>query len=410
MQSSIATPTRLDFAGQSLRLRRYPLRRDQLLRAWDAADEYLLSTILASTEVPAREILVVNDAFGALSLGLRQLPELAASRVTVMSDSVIAHQALALNAADNVIDPESLSLYSSLALSKQPLHTTYDLVLIKIPKSLAQLEDNLRRIRPRLSDKARVIGAGMTKNVHNSTLALFEQTIGATRSSRAHKKARLIFAAPQASTAQIAPADPAYFAISADSTGTGTPLVLASYPGVFCHGSLDFGTRFMLQTMQIPAPAGSSDTLNILDLGCGTGALGLSAAQRLRENAPARAVVVTFIDESFAAIASVNASLERVPAAPGHHYRTLATHCPEGIENNSQDLILNNPPFHDAGARTASIALEMFRESKRVLKKGGQLQVVANRHLGYQRRLRDLFGGCETLGANSKFVVLRASK
>jgi 16S rRNA (guanine1207-N2)-methyltransferase len=406
------TETTLAIADQTLSLQRYPRRRNELLRAWDAADEYLLMQVSESIAAPPRAILVANDAFGALSIGLRRMPMLAGCPLTVLSDSVISRRAMALNASDNQVAIDSVALRSSseLAKSPAPLLPSCDRALIKIPKSLAQLEDNLRLIRPLLSDGAQVIGAGMTKNVHNSTLSLFEQHIGVTSSSRARKKARLIFATAETQTASPAAASREHVEVSADLTKTGRPLVLSSCPGVFSHASLDYGTQFMLQTMQVPQPGDSSRGLDILDLGCGTGALGLIAAQRLEQSAPGTPINALFVDESLAAIASVNDTLQRLESPREHQYQTLATHCLEGIDDASQDLILNNPPFHDAGARTLSIALEMFRESKRVLRKGGELQVVANRHLGYLPRLRELFHRCDVLGENSKFVVLRAIK
>ncbi|MFK7887932.1 MAG: class I SAM-dependent methyltransferase, partial [Gammaproteobacteria bacterium] len=91
-----------------------------------------------------------------------------------------------------------------------------------------------------------------------------------------------------------------------------------------------------------------------------------------------------------------------------HHYLTRAGHCLEGVADQSVDLVLNNPPFHAGGAKTSSVALEMFAEAKRVLKTGGQIQVVGNRHLGYHKRLRNIFGNCETVATNDKFAVLRA--
>jgi len=43
-----------------------------------------------------------------------------------------------------------------------------------------------------------------------------------------------------------------------------------------------------------------------------------------------------------------------------------------------------------------------------VLRRGGELRVVGNRHLGHHARLRKIFGNCETIAANRKFVLLSA--
>jgi 16S rRNA G1207 methylase RsmC len=81
-----------------------------------------------------------------------------------------------------------------------------------------------------------------------------------------------------------------------------------------------------------------------------------------------------------------------------------------GVPTDSQSVVLNNPPFHDAGARTSFVARTMFKAALRVLKPNGELWVVGNQHLGYERMLNQIFGSCEQMGTNSKFVVLRAKK
>lgn len=84
--------------------------------------------------------------------------------------------------------------------------------------------------------------------------------------------------------------------------------------------------------------------------------------------------------------------------------------CLTGIDENSADLILNNPPFHQNTAVGDQVAWQMFTESKRVLRQGGELWVIGNRHLGYHTKLKRIFGQCETVANNQKFVVLKARK
>ncbi|MYZ33551.1 MULTISPECIES: methyltransferase, partial [unclassified Streptomyces] len=74
------------------------------------------------------------------------------------------------------------------------------------------------------------------------------------------------------------------------------------------------------------------------------------------------------------------------------------------------DLVLNNPPFHSHQATTDATAWRMFTGSRAALRPGGELWVVGNRHLGYHIKLRRLFGNCETVTSDPKFVILRAVK
>jgi len=181
--------------GQSLTLKRYPLRKGEGLRAWDAADEYALQHLAEMhPEALSGNILVVNDGFGALSLPLLEQ----ARSIFLLSDSVNAQQNIKENIQENHLDLTKLSMLNGEEIeTESSLSHDINTLIIKIPKSLGQLEYNLQQIAPRLTPETKVIGTGMVKNIHRSTLALFEQYIGQTTTSLAKKKARLVFSEPQ---------------------------------------------------------------------------------------------------------------------------------------------------------------------------------------------------------------------
>ena len=58
---------RLLSAFGSFALYRYPRRKREQLRAWDAADEYLLKLVAEDRDV-AQQPLICNDQFGALAV------------------------------------------------------------------------------------------------------------------------------------------------------------------------------------------------------------------------------------------------------------------------------------------------------------------------------------------------------
>jgi 16S rRNA (guanine1207-N2)-methyltransferase len=76
----------------------------------------------------------------------------------------------------------------------------------------------------------------------------------------------------------------------------------------------------------------------------------------------------------------------------------------------SADLILCNPPFHQQNSLSDQTALSMFKQSKRVLRPGGELWVIGNRHLNYHRCLARLFGGYTLIASNAKFVIIKVSQ
>src|SRR5437764_1003099 len=135
-----------------LALERYPVRKNERLRAWDAADEYLLNHV-SGTDGEAVDLsgalLVVNDGSGAISVALAE------HHPQMLSDSFLSHRATELNLAANGFDPDAVELLGSF----DPPAERLDVLLIKIPKSLALLEDQLRRIAPRLHNRSVVVGA-----------------------------------------------------------------------------------------------------------------------------------------------------------------------------------------------------------------------------------------------------------
>jgi len=371
----------LKVAQGEFALSRLPKRPRELLRAFDAADEYVLDYI-ADVIQPAADtrILILNDSFGALAVAL------GAFQPCAMSDSYLSQQATRLNLAGNALPEHSVSLLSSLVSPSG----VFDLVLIKVPKTLALLEDELIRVRPHLTASTQVIVAAMVKTLPASVWKLLERLVGTTTTSLAKKKARLIFAAPDPTLVIPANPYPVYYRLE------NTEYLIANHANVFSRDSLDIGTRFFLQHLPV-----RPDALNIIDLGCGNGIVGLIAAERN----PAAAV--HFVDESFMAVASAKDNFYRI-FGEGRK----ATFCSgDGLidfEAASADLILCNPPFHQQNTIGDQIAVAMFNESRRVLRKNGELWVIGNRHLDYFIRLKRLFGKVSTIAINSKFVILKA--
>ena len=359
----------------------FPLERAHFdpaepLRAWDAADEYVLAH-LHTEGIDGGRWLVVNDSFGALATAL------AAHRPASWSDSCVALAATEANLRRNDLDPSAVTLVPSTVEPTGPV----DVALVKVPRTLAFLEDELRRLRPHLDARSIVIGAGMTRTVHRSTIGLFESIIGPTPTTRARKKARLLLASVDPDLDPGPAPDPAHW-----STDEG--IVVTGFPNAFSASGLDDGTRLLLDHLPVP-DAGA----RVVDLGCGTGVVGATLAHRHPD------VDLVCCDESFQAIASARATVGAVTSRATFH----ATDVLDGIDDRSADLVLVNPPFHAVGARTTAVAHRMFAGARRVLRPGGELHVVANRHLGHHVALRRWFESVDITASDPRFVVLRAA-
>ncbi|MER6103364.1 methyltransferase [Streptomyces sp. NPDC001832] len=382
---------RLTTSGAGYDLARFPEDPRDPFRAWDAADEYLLRR-LEGTDEPgpvdlSGVVVVVGDRWGALSTVL------AGHRPVQITDSYLAQRATLANLDRNGVDADAVRLLSARDTPPDRI----DVLLVRVPKSLALLEDQLHRLAPAIHAGSVVIGTGMVKEIHSSTLKLFERIIGPTRTSLAVKKARLIFCTPDPALARTPSPWPYRYDLP-EGVGPVSGRTVTNHAGIFCAERLDIGTRFFLG--HLPARSGPD---RVVDLGCGNGVVGLSAALANPE------AMVTFIDESYQAVASAEETF-RANAGPDARADFVVGDGLAQLPPASVDLVLNNPPFHTHQATTDATARNMFHGARAALRPGGELWVVGNRHLGYHTQLRRTFGNCTTIAGDPKFVVLRAIK
>ncbi|MFD6387640.1 methyltransferase, partial [Streptomyces nigra] len=306
----------------ALALTRFPEDPRDRLRAWDASDEYLLAH-LAEQDVPlSGTVVVVGDRWGAL------VTALAAHRPTQITDSWLAQEATRANLARHGVEPGAVRLLTT----QDPPPARIDVLLVRVPKSLALLEDQLLRLAPSVHEGTVVVGTGMVREIHTSTLELFGRILGPTRTSLAKRKARLIFCTPEPSVER--PANPwPYTYTLPDGVGAVSGSTVVNHAGVFCADRLDIGTRFFLAHLP-----GGRGPRRVVDLGCGNGVVGTAVALANPE------AEVLFVDESFQAVASAEATF-KANGVPGHAEFRVGDGM-AGVPAGSVDLVLNNPPFH----------------------------------------------------------------
>ncbi len=375
-------------------LERVPVRPRQPLRAWDAADEYVLEHLAEEPILEGARVLLVNDAFGALTCSLRSHDPV------VVNESAAGATAISENLRRNTLD--DTEVYSILDL--ETLDEPIDCVVVKIPKSTSELIDVLHRVRPHIRADTRLIGAAMAKHIHTSTLECFESIIGPTSTSLARKKARLIHASFDGALVPEPTPWPASWTVGSST--------LVNHGGVFSPSNLDVGTRFLLENISsftdlVPT---TGEQVRLVDLGCGNGVIGLRIAADLQSAAVN--YVIDVVDDSALAIAAAESSWEQTcpgvasdRAAFRHHHRLI-----EVVEKRSVDLVVVNPPFHDDRVVGDDTAWSMFTDAHKVLRPGGRLVVVGNQHLAYHAKLKKIFGAVDTLASNKKFVLLAAHR
>ncbi|ECG9614363.1 23S rRNA (guanine(1835)-N(2))-methyltransferase RlmG [Salmonella enterica] len=370
----------VDDGFRSLTLKRFPQTDDvNPLLAWEAADEYLLQQ-LDETEIRG-PVLILNDTFGALSCALAEHSPYS------IGDSYLSELGTRENLRHNGIAESSVTFLDSTADYPQAL----GVVLIKVPKTLALLEQQLRALRKIVTAQTRIIAGAKARDIHTSTLELFEKVLGPTTTTLAWKKARLInctFSNPQLAAA------PQTLSWKLEDTGW----TIHNHANVFSRTGLDIGARFFMQ--HLPENLDGE----IVDLGCGNGVIGLSL---LAKNPQAN---VVFVDESPMAVDSSRLNVETNMPEAFERCEFMINNALSGVEPYRFNAVFCNPPFHQKHALTDNIAWEMFHHARRCLKINGELYIVANRHLDYFHKLKKIFGNCATIATNNKFVILKAVK
>lgn len=398
--SGPAPDTTFETSFGTFELLRHIATERSTLRAWDAADAYAIEHLAETgfgpdAEPESKHVLLVNDASGALATAFASHP--ASASVTTLADSHLTHVATRANLERNGLDPAELTMLHSFEQPVPPL----DLVVLKIPKSLGLLEDQLRLIRPAIGPETVILGAAMARHIHTSTLTQFESIIGTTTTSLAKRKARLIHVTPDpARDPGPAPA-PLRHAVD---LGRGTTITTVNHPNVFSRKRLDDGTRLLLDALARADwlnehPPGASGHLAVVDLGCGNGVLGTALA---RQN---ELVHPIFTDVSFHAVASAEDTF-REAFGDERDADFLVTDALAGVEAGSVDVVLCNPPYHEDRALGDDVAWQMFKESRDVLATGGELYVVGNRHLPHHAKLHRIFRNAEVVASNPKYVVM----
>ena len=365
----------------TFQLQRLPLQKNQTLRAWDAADEYLLNYCDENKLLTAdSNILIINDQFGALNTSLNQF------ETKSWSDSYINELSSVHNLRINRLDKTLKAIPST-----QEPEGTFDIVLIKVPKTMALLEDQLIKLKAHIRTETVIISAGMVRNIHSSTLELFARIIGTTKTSLAKKKARLIFTKFEKPEV-IKPPYPNNLHIK--SLG----IYLKNHANVFSKNKLDYASLLLLEQFnQLPAAK------HIVDLGCGNGVLGVMAQRQQPESK------ISFIDESYMAVASAKLNYKNIDKDND----TASFIVGDGLSQLAEggvDLVLCNPPFHQQHSIGDQTAWRMFTHSFKRLNTGGELWIVGNRHLQYSSKLKKIFGNSRVIVANEKFQVIAATK
>lgn len=363
------------------RLRRWPDVEADNLQAYDATDLLLVERALA-LELPGDEIAVIGDEYGAITLAVT---DAGARGIRVHQDLATGRRALLRNA-------EELGLPTDFTPHEldQDLLAGARLVLLQLPKSLAELEQIADAVARWAAPDVTLVAGGRVKHMTLAQNEVLAGRFARVQAERAARKSRLIVAAGPLPVPEQPP-----FPVLVQHEG----FTLAAHGGAFAGARIDIGTRVLLEVFaERSAPGIAASTA--VDLGCGTGALAVAYALAH----PAARVIAT--DRSAAAAASARATV----AANGLADRISVTHDDAASElaSASADVVLLNPPFHLGASVHTGAATRLFEAAARLLRPGGELYTVFNSSLGYRAELTRLIGDTEQLRRTPKFTVTRS--
>lgn len=374
--------TTLDLEALFGSLSRLPDVEAENLQAYDATDRLLLET--AADQVnPQTNVVVIGDRYGALTLGA--LAGLGVEHVRVHQDLFTGSAALKRNAVAAGLEDG----FTPHGLGKELLEGA-GVVLLQLPKSLAELEEIADAVARFAAPHAVLLAGGRIKHMSVGMNAVLGKYFSSVQPQHARQKSRVLMAAEPLPVPGTAP-----FPVVDSLPELG--LKVCAHGAVFSGARLDIGTRYLL-TFLDRMPAAD----RVVDLGCGTGIL---AAMYARAHQGARVIAT---DQSAAAVASTQGTAE----ANGVEDRmtVIQDDAMSTFEPGSADLILLNPPFHLGASVHAGAALKMFQAAARVLAPGGELWTVYNSHLQYRAALERIVGPTVEVGRNPKFTVARTRK
>ncbi len=267
---------------------------------------------------------------------------------------------------------------------------TYDIVIIRLPKSHAFFDMILHVIAPLLAPKANVIVYGMTDEGIKGAKKKLRLVFGNSTTLLFKKRTHVLCASADEKSVPRQ---------SLDDFATTVPLLYRHktymttfYPGMFALGTLDAGTKLLLDA--VLSLIHKRNHLSLLDVGCGSGIIGnvlLSYNDTLH---------YTGLDNDLLALTATEKNLAhyapRVKKVFAQDLHTLV---------EKYDVILSNPPMHTEKEEHTNIITDLIKTAPQHLTKDGTLIIVAQSRLNLHDDFAQAFATVTILNKTPRFTI-----
>ncbi|MZQ83382.1 methyltransferase [Paenibacillus sp. 5J-6] len=164
--------------------------------------------------------------------------------------------------------------------------------------------------------------------------------------------------------------------------------------GVFSKKGVDYGSKHLIETMQLKEDA------KVLDVGCGYGPIGLSAAVMC----PKGHVTMVDINERAIELSAENARRNGIA-----NVSILQSDLLEQVKEQRFDVVLTNPPIR-AGKE---VVHRIFTDAYDCLVDGGSIWVVIQKKQGApsaMKKLESLYSEVVEVSKDKGYKILKATK
>ena len=164
--------------------------------------------------------------------------------------------------------------------------------------------------------------------------------------------------------------------------------------GVFSRKGIDYGSKVLIECMDL------NESDEILDVGCGYGPIGLTAAKLV----PRGHVTMVDINERAIELAAENAAINKVMNVTIQQSDLFAA-----VKDRKFDVILTNPPIR-AGK---TVVHQIYEERSKLLKAEGSMWVVIQKKQGAPstlEKLEALFSEVIEVTKDKGYRIFRAIK